>query len=289
MLLALALVALSACASKPRSPEEEIADWLQANQRQIGVNVVAQAEPDVHRLRLETSQTGKEAAKGAAMGAVVGAGAVVGTLIYGGPVGWLLLAFPPTWLVVGGVGAAGAVVGGTAGAVTAEPIVETRALEAAPALETFFADYPSATRLTLQLGDALAAQGSARLPHDLRRLPLIEDEATDDAAGNLLAERDALDGVIDLRPLVVDLMLSAGDETEADPKAALHFLAQTNSWFRVGSRTLGLPPGSWTHRSGRHRLSEWRAEPGDLMTEETREALAALADQIIADFAPPSE
>lgn len=270
--------ALTGCAGTGPDDSQTFNDWLNAAPRRIAV-IAEMHETPSNLVRLETSTVAEGAGKGAAGGAAIGAGSVLGALVASPPVGWLLLTFPPTWAVIGGAGVAGAAIGGTAGAATADPIVETEAISTVPGGAALLSDVVTPWDYEIRLRDAVVTELQARARH--------KSEAIEAAQGDL---RDALEGRADLDGILavnidsLSLVLDKGDETAADPEAALYLVARSHARVRIGEQTATVAPKRYSYETARYRLSEWHAEGGRRLVAQITRASDSLAGQIVQDY-----
>jgi len=270
--------ALGGCAQTGSDDSQAFNDWLKAAPRRIAVTAETHETPS-NLVRLETSTVAEGAGKGAAGGAAIGAGSVLGVLVASPPVGWLLLAFPPTWAVIGGAGVAGAAIGGTAGAATADPIVETKAISTVPGGAALLSDVATPHDYEIGLRDTVVTELRARARH--------KSEAIEAAQGDL---RDALEGRADLDGILavnidsLSLVLDKGDETAADPEAALYLVARSHARVRIDGQTATVAPKRYSYETARYRLSEWRSEGGRRLVAQITRASESLARQIVQDY-----
>jgi len=272
-------VGLGACAQSGPDDSQIVNDWLASAPRRIAVTAESAAGPST-LVRLETSTVAEGAGKGAAGGALIGAGSVLGALVASPPFGWVLLAFPPTWAVIGGAGVAGAAVGGVAGAATAEPIVETEPISTVAGGSAVLRDFAVPPDFDRQLRDATVATLQGRSRHESDAI-----EAADCDLRSVLEERPDLDGVLAVNIDTLGLVLDKGDEAESDPEAALYLIAKSQARLRIGARTATVAPKRHTYETGRYRLSEWRQAGGQRVAEEIAQASDALAGEIVQDYA----
>ncbi len=274
--LLIAALGAVGCATEPPSDEEIVADWFDSGVRRIGVAAGAKSGSRVPYIQLETSTTAEEAGEGAATGAVVGAGGVVEALVAGGPT-MVLLLFPPTWIVVGGAGAAGAIVGGAVGAAGAEPIIEIRSLETVADAEPTLAYLPPSESMSVRLRDKVVERVKDATRHQAEPLVLANQDRR--SPSELLDERPHLGGLIQVGIGRTGLAIEKGDEEEPDPSAALLITADAAARFKIGERLVSVFPTA-EYRSDERKLSEWKTDAGRALREEVDNALEELSEEI---------
>jgi len=211
---------------------------------------------------------------GAGVGVVAGAAVAAGSVLYvaycAGPVGLLLLAYPPVTAVAGGITGAGALIGGIVGAVKGESSKKKKETEVA--LNSILFDL----KIQEAMRDHIFKEGQEQTRHHLVLLdnkgPVTPDEKVDYHS----LTNEGIDTVIEISPLKFGLVRK---EININPPLSFQ--------MKVRARLVRVVDGAelyahtFKYESARKKFIDWSADNGQPFKEEFNQGIQSLARDIV--------